>query len=287
MKHKKAVVVFTIVFFCSCGVLITSARHHSVPGVDKPYDPVNYYSTTSISWPDSAPSTFTLRDIAQQGGEVHDSKDIEQDNISNLKTTIEAAKRYTELYYDILNLTSNNVNKIMNNITGQIDQAKSIDTFYKNIDIDMLDKVMYNPRNANFLSGNLKTEADKYNYINGMQEEIIDYIKNDNNTLNDRQKALNDAIERLNNAQGQLESMQTTAEINSLLLMEQKRKNEILALRNILVAAQLKAEQDETIRNYEISKEVTTLDIQDPYHQTDYEKSVYERPKGVGWVDFK
>ena len=35
-----------------------------IPGVDEPYDPANYYSMTSISYADSAPSPFALKDLA-------------------------------------------------------------------------------------------------------------------------------------------------------------------------------------------------------------------------------
>ncbi len=34
-----------------------------IPGVDEPFDPANYWSLTSVSWPDSAPSIYTLRDM--------------------------------------------------------------------------------------------------------------------------------------------------------------------------------------------------------------------------------
>ena len=34
-----------------------------IPGVDIPYDPPNYYSLSSVSWPDSRPSIYTLRDM--------------------------------------------------------------------------------------------------------------------------------------------------------------------------------------------------------------------------------
>ena len=45
---------------------------HTVPGVDEPYDPANYYSMTSISYADSAPSPFALKDLARQNGNVYD-----------------------------------------------------------------------------------------------------------------------------------------------------------------------------------------------------------------------
>ena len=45
---------------------------YAIRGIDYPYDPDNYYSPTSISWADSAPSPFALSDLAGQGGSVFD-----------------------------------------------------------------------------------------------------------------------------------------------------------------------------------------------------------------------
>ena len=52
----------------SCRVILA----WSIPGIDKPFDPANYYSPTSVSIPDSAPSIFTMRDLEGQGGAVYD-----------------------------------------------------------------------------------------------------------------------------------------------------------------------------------------------------------------------
>lgn len=69
-----------LVLAVTSGLLAGSVRGgwaHIIPGVDRPFDPPNYYSLTSISYPDSAPSPFTLRDMAAQGGNVYDyTRDI-------------------------------------------------------------------------------------------------------------------------------------------------------------------------------------------------------------------
>jgi hypothetical protein len=48
----------------------TVSEAYSIPGVDRPYDPANYYSKDSISYADSTPSFFALREIMQ--GNVYD-----------------------------------------------------------------------------------------------------------------------------------------------------------------------------------------------------------------------
>lgn len=53
-----------------------------IPGVDEPFDPPNYYSPTSISYPDSAPSLFTLRELL--GGSFHEAVNrIIENNLSH------------------------------------------------------------------------------------------------------------------------------------------------------------------------------------------------------------
>ncbi len=69
MRYKRLAV--------SCGVILSLlfaevAEARTVPGVDEPYDPANYYSKESISYADSKPSVFALRDLMQ--GTVYDYK---------------------------------------------------------------------------------------------------------------------------------------------------------------------------------------------------------------------
>lgn len=68
------------------GISATIIYAHIIPGVDRPFDPANYYSLDTISAADSAPSAFALRDLAAQGGQVYDySRHIK---------SIEAAKQF-------------------------------------------------------------------------------------------------------------------------------------------------------------------------------------------------
>lgn len=53
-------------------LLSISIAFAGIPGITKPFDPPNYYSPTSVSIPDSAPSPFALKDLAAQGYKVHD-----------------------------------------------------------------------------------------------------------------------------------------------------------------------------------------------------------------------
>lgn len=76
MFFKKAglilVVLITGFAFGNSMTVIYAKHHHPIPGVDYPYDSVNYYNPTTVDWADSRPSTFALRDLASNGGSVFD-----------------------------------------------------------------------------------------------------------------------------------------------------------------------------------------------------------------------
>lgn len=69
---QKTVVALCVLSFGISAPSLNVAYAWSIPGVTRPFDPPNYYSPTSISWADSAPSPFALKDLAAQGGMVYD-----------------------------------------------------------------------------------------------------------------------------------------------------------------------------------------------------------------------
>ena len=69
---KKAVVVLCVLSFGFAAPSLRVAYAWSIPGVTEPFDPPNYYSPTSISWPDSAPSPFALKYSSYQEHPVRD-----------------------------------------------------------------------------------------------------------------------------------------------------------------------------------------------------------------------
>ena len=71
-RTRKAAAALCIASLGFSSISLKTAYAWSIPGVTEPFDPPNYYSPTSISWPDSAPSPFALRDLAAQGGMVYD-----------------------------------------------------------------------------------------------------------------------------------------------------------------------------------------------------------------------
>ena len=74
MKKGKVIYCLGVLTACCiCGVGAYGVGFaRTIPGVDEPFDPANYYSMTSISYADSAPSPFALKDLARQKGHVYD-----------------------------------------------------------------------------------------------------------------------------------------------------------------------------------------------------------------------
>ncbi len=71
-RFKKTTVALAVAglgFAAGTGILVYA---HAIPGIDKPFDPPNYYSLTSISWADTANPSFFYRDVGWQGGQVYD-----------------------------------------------------------------------------------------------------------------------------------------------------------------------------------------------------------------------
>lgn len=71
-KKLLMLLCISLVSYASGTSLTTLYASHLIAGVDYPYDEANYYNPSSVSWADSAPSPFALRDLVAQGGSVYD-----------------------------------------------------------------------------------------------------------------------------------------------------------------------------------------------------------------------
>lgn len=75
LSRKKKIALFSAVFAIAAtagalsgGLQLTQAHHHW-----HPLDPGNYWSSTSISWADTAhPGHYFYHDLGRHGGSVHD-----------------------------------------------------------------------------------------------------------------------------------------------------------------------------------------------------------------------
>ncbi|MBR3622091.1 MAG: hypothetical protein IKN43_01940 [Selenomonadaceae bacterium] len=83
------------------GIPVTNA--YAVPGVDKPYDPVNYYSLTTVSYADS-PSPFAIRELmAGQGNHTKIQMGGVDKILKNIPPDVIKGAQYAKDMYNILN----------------------------------------------------------------------------------------------------------------------------------------------------------------------------------------
>ncbi|MBS7213016.1 MAG: hypothetical protein KH045_10825, partial [Megamonas funiformis] len=108
-EMKKILILTTII------INFNGIAHAGIPGITEPFDPPNYYSPENVSIPDSAPSPFTLTDLAN-GYLVHDVKSTKKDIISSIKTYTEylnVAKNYLLDLTDLIHAEDNNFSNIL------------------------------------------------------------------------------------------------------------------------------------------------------------------------------
>ena len=99
MLRMKKLAICGALAGCSLILVPGISRAEVIPGVDEPFDPPNYYSPYSVSIPDSAPSVFTMRDLARQGGEVFDFFKHIRDQLKTVRT----------IYYSLVEMLKGNV----------------------------------------------------------------------------------------------------------------------------------------------------------------------------------
>lgn len=281
MISKKYVVSFTLALVLGC-VVVTHARHHGpVPGVDEPYDPGNYYSPTSISVPDSAPSAFTLRDIASQGGLVYDPERHAKSIQESIKTALETNNQYQALVNEIKNITTtismtgfNSVKEITNKITQTASSmpdisTETLDSTFRNVDSAV------DPRRS-------FDDKEKYRYLEKIYKNAAT-AANENN-VNESNEALNNAMTDSINSEGVVDARKSKAEINSIMAGEKLRRNFLQSQLNVVETVKSMNDADKENKAINDNKQLQIF-FADPYHPDTYAQQ-FERPKGKGFVDF-
>jgi hypothetical protein len=175
MKKKIAILTAVMVAGFSFGVIsVTFAR--VIPGVDRPYDPTAYYSLTEISWADSAPSTFALRDLVSNGGQVYDyTRHIKSilfgdtfENIGKVAGDMTSAEeKNTENWSN---------SSISSTIARTLSLLKGLGSNHMNKDGSVVDNGSWdassinsaNQRVLGMLGNNLRDNATSYNFSNNI-----------------------------------------------------------------------------------------------------------------------
>lgn len=264
------------------GFTLVSAR--VIPGWDKPWDPPNYYSLTSISWADTNNPSFFYRDLGWQGGEVYDptreAKQILHEGY--LLKTLDILQQ--KLGISILNSTPLPQNKLEEH-RANIEQIQNAA-----IDSNLADKTM------NVLNGTLFRSSDNYNgtydttkqtkelgnIYRGFAGEAQKFVETRQQTT----EALNSIANSAATAQGIEQVQQANNDLEALYQAEMSRRNALLANITALQAVQQKVETDAAIARKRVLQD-SKMKFVDPYNPSEKEEKLYSRPEGKGFVEFK
>lgn len=278
----KKIWVGTVVFGgLLAGIGLTYAK--VIPGVDEPFNPSAYYSSTEISYADS-PSTFFYRDLAAGGNIVYDPERHKKSILSCLK------------YQDILKTVQDFFQKTKEDampfgndgIRAGLEEAQR-----KTQELNLSKSIHERAENV-FPNEKLSDEEfakrsreQQIKYLNDVYREVSTSAQKSIENAAQRQQLMEEAIQRSNMAQGSMQAEQAKADIEALVAEEFQERN--MLLDNI-------AAMDAVSKQYEVTKEMvdsrnvmdskSQFGFSDPYHRDAYEKKHYEKPEPLGLPDF-
>jgi len=253
-----------------------------IPGVDEPFDPGAYYSSTAISYADS-PSTFFYRDLAGGGNIVHDPDRKDRNVLSEaqFKQIFDALKKllkYKEL--DLLPFAASMKDKIAGaqNQTQKLGQSKSV--------ADSVDQAFGNPQSTNAELAD-RTAVKQISYLNEVYRAATDSASKSLQNGQMRQNLIQETVARASDPEGAMQAQQAKNELHSLRHEELLERNMLLGNLTSLIAAKQKADLDREIRENRARFDgIQQIQFSDPYHLDAYESRIFKKPKPIGFLDF-
>ena len=258
---------------------------HTVPGVDEPYDPANYYSMTSISYADSAPSPFALKDLARQNGNVYDyarhmKAILATQNMEDwLATAMERfgiqVKNITSLDKGILTTLQKNIASL-NEDTNSSSMGEQTLDFWKSRIFRSTEG--YEDEKSFNAQEQYQAAAEIYKHYGDNAKGFID-------TDSSEQANIAYILEASNNAEGEMQADQAKADAMAMLEAEAARRNTLLGNLASIRAAEGKIKQNEDLA-FQRQVQAAQVSIEDPYHRTERSKKLYEKSEPKGFVRF-
>jgi hypothetical protein len=278
---KKRIIIFT------CAALLfsqsVSSFAWSISGVTRPYDPANYWTHNTISWPDSKPSIYMLRDIARNGGQVIDYQNLDPNTVKDVKAVLEFTARLNELLTEIKNLIpfgsspATNLDRFLNTVQradSVVDQAEDSCVYLANGDESSDTQLL------------AKGFDEKYQFLDESYKTAYDYAKKEAAAYEERSTILMDAVERIEETQGRLAAEQSQTEMAAISTFALLERNKLITQRNALEVLKNRAETDEIIRAETNIRNKLAVQFADPYRPTEYDHAVYTKKKAPGMPDF-
>jgi hypothetical protein len=273
MKIAHVMAAGVMVMFLGFG---TVSEAYSIPGVDRPYDPANYYSKDSISYADSAPSFFALREIMQ--GNVYDyTRHIKSilfgDKFEGwLANLLDSNRRWLR---DMLGLG----NKSQLILVGIENGGKDFGI----PDWVMGDKLLVDYSSKWIRSG--KEDDDKYGWVAKILAEGIENARKNQEDLDERMGTMNEILENSQEAEGNMEVLQSETQMQGLMDSEITRRGQLLANRALVQSAGDRLRLDKERRAMLAEDRVMTLKIMERDNMTEQDRAVGVKEED-GFKDF-
>ena len=258
---------------------------HVVPGVDEPYDPANYYSMTSISYADSAPSPFALKDLARQGGNVYDYARHMKAIMAtqNMESWLSAAmerfgikvKNMNPLDNSILTTVQRNLASLNADTNSNSLGEKTMDFWKSRI---FRNDEGYEDENTFKAQDQYQAAAEIYKLYGNNAKGFIDMASSE-------QANIAAIVEASNNAEGEMQADQAKADAMAMVEAETVRRNTLLGNLASIKAVEGKIKQNEDLA-FRRQVQAAQISIEDPYHRTARSQKLYEKSEPKGFVRF-
>lgn len=263
------------------GLGLTYAR--IIPGVDEPYHPSAYYSATAVSYADS-PSPFFYRDLASGGNMVYDPERHQRSILSCMKydeilqTIQDLLKKKKE---DKTPFGNDGIRAGLQNVqqqTTSLHLAQSI--------AERAEKVFTNAK-VSEQEYESRTRAKQLQFLNDVYQDVTIHAQQSIQHSLERQKLLEEALQRSASAQGSMQAEQAKADIDALMREEIAERNMIWNNFAAMEAVTQQYHLEKEMRNARnVMESRAQFSFIDPYHMDAYEKRKYEKPAPLGLPDF-
>lgn len=277
-KFWVGTVIVGILFAC---IGLTYAR--IIPGVDEPYNPAAYYSTTAVSYADS-PSAFFYRDLASGGNIVYDPERHQRSILSCMKydeilqTVQEILKKKQEDKMPFRNDGIRDGLQYVQAQTASLTLSQSI--------LEKAKKVFINEKSSEE-DDDSRTRDKQLQFLNDVYRNVANHAQQSIQNSIERQNLLEEALRRSASAQGSMQVEQAKADIEALVREEIAERNMIW---NNLAAMEAVTQQYKLEKEMRNARNVMESRVQfsfsDPYHMDAYEKRNYDKPTPLGLPNF-
>ena len=282
MKTKKKIILTAFVIF-SISAGITYAW--TIPGVDEPYDPPDYYSPTSISYPDSAPSPFAMRELSR--GNVYDytrhikSMLFGKDFVSLDSTLL---SKVLNKIIDMTGMDKNAIAETEDNVN-----ATNANTHAVGISGNVADADQQSLFRTTATSGNNNYSYDKHSqfaWANDIYHACLQAMSNSDKDMENRMDALNTVLDNSANSNGGIESEQSAAQAAALYNSEVTRRNMLWSNYAATEAAHDRMQLDKDMEDLEAEKNGMSFPVYNPNQPTELDKKNFTKPNAPGFYDF-